>query len=353
MGFDNEDRKSFRATIVDRCEGTLLVGEAQIRVCLVDQSATGFKLSTDDRQPIPVMVDALLDVNDGVQHTVRIVRVEQVGDRRMLGLKLCNTRLRLPCDSSSIVKARRATAAKASAALLLVVVSAIALQAAPIRNQLAKISLFRFLAHQEPATKSGDLSSKRAPVPKLDRDRPFDFRRYLEEDTADWLQLAKAQRSLMRGLLDVCAGARENRLAPAQRAYVDFAAQASMLELLNAEQRSRLEGELNRPLRGAALLQDVIRSYSAQVSPEELAKQFGVLLFVSPEIAERCGVSAEATAAICKRVDEAFQSSAKSAQPTPGGVDANQVVFDFSLRIKQLEANCRTLIVPSPAKPAP
>lgn len=353
MGRGHDDRKSFRAPVADDCEGTLLVCDAQIHVRVLDQSSTGFKLSTEDMRLIPDMVDAVLDMDDGVQHSVQIRHVKQDGNRQTLGIKRLSTRMRGSDEPQGAFQSLRMSVTKAAVVLLLVIGSAWALQAAPVRKHLAELPLLHFLARHEPALKSGAVPAKPPATPIFNRDRAFEFQRYLDDDTADWLQLETVQRRMLRGLSDLCGGARKSRLAPAQQAFVDFAAKASMLELLDADQRSRLETELNRPLSGSALLQDIIKRYSAHESPEELSKQFGAMLFVSPEMATKYGVSAEVVAAVCKQIDEAFQPSANNTSSARNGVDADQIVIESSLRMKQLEASCRALLAPTPEKPAP
>ncbi|MBA4017910.1 MAG: hypothetical protein C0483_12100 [Pirellula sp.] len=353
MGFGNEDRQSFRATVVDQSEGTLLFGDTQISVRMLDQSATGFKLSTDDPRLIPTMVDALLDMHDGVEHTVQIRHVKQDGERQTLGIKRYETRLSGDSKSSTGDKSRRISGATALVALAILIVCGLALQAAPVRNQLAALPLFPPKSHRVSATTSDAVPEKNPTTPAFDRERPFEFRRYLEVDAADWLHLASAQRQLMRGLIEVCGGAKINRMVPAQRAFVDFAAQSSMLQLLHAEQRTRLEAELERPLSGSALLQTILERYAQNASPSELTEQFGALVLVSPAIAAKFGVSPEIVAAVCKQVDDAFPSPSKEEQAARGAADANQTVLEASMRIEQLKASCRTLLVPAAAKPAP
>jgi hypothetical protein len=353
MAFEDNQRESFRAPLVDRYEGTLHFGDAEIRVCMLDESATGFKLSTDDPRPLPKMHEARLEMDDGVRHNVEIRHVQREGDLRTLGVKRITTRLRGPAGSEPVDEKRPRPLFKAAVALLLLgVASAFALQAAPVRNKLAEYSPFRSAVRREPATKPGDASFQPPSVPKFDRDRPFEFQRYLQDDAADWLKLAATQRRLMRNLLDVCGGARENRLAPAERAFVDFAAQAAMLELLDDEQRLRLEKELDRPLSGSALLEDVIRRYSSGASPEELSRKFGAMLAVSPAIAKQLGVSEEAVAAIRKQIDESVQSALTSTPTAEEGVDADQLMLAFSVRMMRLEQDCRALLAAPPAKTA-
>lgn len=340
MGFGNDDRQSFRATIVDDCEGTLVVGDARVHVRMLDQSATGFKLATNDQRPIPEMTDAMLDMNDGVHHFVQIRHVAQEGGFQILGIKRNETRLNSSSTANGDVKHRRKTTATALILLAFMIVSALALQAKSVQNRLSAIPLFHASAHRERVSESGAVPSKRSRVPNLDRNRPFNFQICLEDETADWLELATAQRGMMRSLLAICGGARNNRLAPAQLAIVDFAAQASMLELLNTDQRSRLESELHRPLNASALLQTIIEQYARHMSPKELADQFGPLLVVYPSIATRSGVSQEVVAAVCKQLDDAFPPSDKHIPIAPNGWDANQALLEVSLRIERLKASC-------------
>jgi len=344
MAFDNESRSSFRAPIVDRYEGTLRFSDAEIRVAMLDQSATGFKLSTDDPRAIPKLHDAELEMDDGVRYDVQIRHVRRDGDSRTLGVQLVERRVSDPNGR----RARRMRAVKGTILLLLVAASGFALQAAPVRDRLAKLSPFRTTAGPD-GTPPTDASSG---VPKLDRDHPFDFRRYLEDDCAAWLAPTPAQRRLMRALLDLSEGARARRLPPVQLAFVDFAAEGAMLQLLDAEQRSRLAQALERPMSGSALLADILRRYAPQVRPQELSEKFGALLVVSPAIAAEYGVSNETVAAVCRRLDETL-TSAKSASQQREGVDAEQLMLDFTVRLTQLEAECRELVVPTTAKSKP
>lgn len=350
MGFGNDDRKSFRANVVDTVAGVLFVGDGQISVNVVDQSATGFKLSTEDQRQIPQQIDALLDLDDGVVHSVQIRHVTQDGNRQTLGVLLYETRLRPPSELDDAAK-RRFPVAKVLVVSAVVFVSALVLQASSIGGRLAAFSRHSW-ARQETATKPRAPRPANPPVPVLDRDRPFHFQRYLEDDSADWLQLAAGQRRLIRSLLDLCGGTRHNRLTSAQRAYVEFAAQASMLKTLRGEQRDTLQKELGRPFSGSALLQSVLERYSPHASPEELAEQFGALLVVSPTFAAQCGISDEVVAAVRKQLDDALQPLVASAEGAQDDVDSNQVVAAVSLRLQQLEESCRGLTInrTAPAK---
>jgi hypothetical protein len=295
------------------------------------------------------MVDAVLNMDDGVQHEVQIRHVEQVDKRQILGIKRIETRLSQPCRSVDTVKSRRMSFAVPAVVLLLAVVVVFALQTEKIKNQLAELLTGHSWNNQKPVTKSVAIRSKRSAVSGLDRFHPIKFQRYVADDSGDWLQLEETQRRIMRSLLDVCGEARKNHLEPAQLAFVDFAVQGSMLELLHAEQRSRLEGQLNRPLRGSDLLQDIIEDYSSNVSTKELVRQFGVLTLVSPEIATTYGISEEVAATVRRQLDAAFQP------PLPMGqveVDPDQMVIDFSLRIKQIEESCRKLLVSASSIPS-
>jgi hypothetical protein len=350
MAFDNDDRKSFRANIVDRLEGTLLFGDARIQVCVLDQSATGFKLSTDDQRPIPSMIDAVLNLVDGVQHTVQIRHVERVEGNQTLGIKRLATRLRPLDEPRSAVAARRMSLAKVLVVLLFIAVSAFALQAAPVRNRIAQFSLFDAPKGNKVTTDSAAPSSRVATVPVLDRRSPIELRRHLADADADWLELAEVQRRLLRSLADICGETRTKRREPAQAAAVEFATTVSMLEILNTEQRSRLESKFDRPLSGSALLRDTIEHYLPDASPRRLFEQFGALATVSPTIAAHYDVSEEVVAALCKQVDEAFQPIVKVSPRELDGVDADQIVGECSLRMKKLEANCRKLLIAMPAK---
>jgi hypothetical protein len=337
MAFENESRKSFRAPIVDRYEGTLRFSEAKIRVTMVDQSATGFKLSTDDPRPIPKLHAARLEMDDGAEYDVQIRHVQRDGELRTLGVQLVE---RQPADPN-VLGARRRRVAKWAAAALLVAASGIALQAAPIRNRI-----FSPGAGGAASATPGTVAT-----PKFDRERPFDFRRYVEDDVAAWLPLSPTQCRGMRDLLGLADGARARHLPPVQLAMVDFAAEASVLQLLEASQRERLEKELGRPMTGSALLDDVVRRYASQVRTKELSEKFGGLLVVSPEIATEYGVSKDAVDLVRRRLDEAVPPVPPGASKLQDGVDSEHLMLEFTVRLTQLEAECRELLVAKPAKP--
>lgn len=350
MGLENEDRQCFRAPVVEHCGGTLYFGGAKLIVTLLNQSATGFKLSTDDPRLIPEQIDALLDLNDGVQHSVEIRRVEREGEVQILGVRLLETRLSRPVISPELASARRRTMAKFCAAVALVAVSAFAIQAAPVGRQFEEWQWFS----PAPSAERAAQPSKPASTPvraalKLDRDRPFALENLIADDSADWLELQAAQRGVLRGLLDLCGGARNNRLPPAHVALLDFAAEGAMLQQLNSEQRNKLEQELEQPLTGSAVLRSVIERYSSRAGRRDLARQFGVLLVVSPKIAAEFGIPAEAAALVCRRVDEAFQPAAESRGANLDANSAERIVLAYSARVKQLEAECRELLTSTTA----
>jgi hypothetical protein len=354
MRRENEDRQNFRAAVVERCEGSLYIDHLPIPVCVVDQSAGGFKLSTESQQAVTEMSEGILDLNDGVQHIVQVRRVTHNDGQQTIGVKVEETRVSQPIVAPST--ARRKSLVKSIAAGLCLFLVVLAAQAEPVRKQLADVSWFGSAAPPKPVKNPTAAppvaSSKQRPAPQFDRSRPFEFQQVVvDEDSADWLELDTVQRRVMRGLVNLCGGARKNRSAPAQAALVDFAANASLLESLNADQRSRYEQELGRPLTGSALLRDVVERYSAQVSAQELSTQFGVLLFVVPTIAGKYGVPSDVAAEVSKQIDEAIGTADKNGSSENDGQDAEQRVLELTGRLKELETRCRKLLVSAAAKP--
>jgi hypothetical protein len=350
MGYGADDRKSFRAAVVDRREGTLTVGDSRYRVSLLDQSATGFKLSTEDARSIPSMVDALLEMNDGLQHVVQIRHVANTGARQMLGIKLYETRLLQVRESWSDVIKQRLSLGRSLIALLLLAVPLFAFQSAPIQKRLSAILPIPFMSNRESSARTETSSPQRPSPPNLSRNHAFDFNRCVEDDAADWLELEATQRGMMRSIFRLCGGPGNRSLPSAERAFIDLCAQAAALRLLTADQHSRLENQLQQSLSGAALLETFLDRYSSDLTSKEFAEQFGALLLVSPRIASRYAISADVTAAIREQVDEAFQSSLQYKAASHGDVDAGQLVLEVSQELKQLKTSCHRLLGPQASR---
>jgi len=84
---DQERRRSFRCTVAEEGQPALLrVRQADVPVRLLDESASGFRIVSDEKVPVKEGQTLLLGTTAG-WHTIRVVRLDRTEKGLLLGLE--------------------------------------------------------------------------------------------------------------------------------------------------------------------------------------------------------------------------------------------------------------------------
>jgi len=304
----SERRKNFRSPVVGTREGTLIVGKAELLVRLMDESAGGMNVASEQMPAFVEGVEGILKTDDGDEYRMRVVHIEQRGMCSRLGLQRLET---LSHGGKSLVNT---SAQRPQRALKIAMFTGIGLlvgigaQAEPVRKQLAKVPGFSkvFMAPEE---KPGPIAPK---ISQGLRDRlreSFDINLFAEPEMSVLLRLRPEQQTKIKSVIDAKNSVLRSAAPKSQQAAILYITQMAMLGVLDTEQKYRLESLLEHTIGATDLLQKLVMQYWPTADAEELYKRLGAPALALPQMAERLKMDEKQLRAIRTIIDEALDKS--------------------------------------------
>lgn len=306
-----ERRISFRSQVIGTREGVLRVEKSELRVRLLDESASGLSVACDVMPTFPEQAVGELETDDGDIYRVLVIHVQPRGMCARIGLKRLET---LQHAGKSMVtespRGRRGKTLKTAAFVFAGLALGLCAQAEPVRKQLAIVpGLSKFFGDPGDHRPAGPVGPKMSQNLRQRLQENFEIDLFAEPEMSVLLHLRPEQQTRIRSVVDAKNAVVRSSAGRAQQAAVLYITQMAMLGVLDTDQKYRLESLLEHTIGATDLLQKLVTRYWPTADADELYKRLGAPALALPQVAEKLGLDEKQLRAVRAIVDDALNKS--------------------------------------------
>lgn len=345
----SERRKSFRSPVAGTREGTLIVGGAELRVRLIDESAGGMNVASESMPQFGEGTVAEFETDDGDTYRVQVMHIVQRGLCARMGLKRLET---LSHGGKTIApKVERPSQKFLRVAMIagLGLTIGFVAQAEPIRKQLSKVpGIGKFF----PATeeKEGAVVLQMSAGIRQRLRESFDIDLFVEPEVVTLLHLRPEQITKIRSVIQAKNSVLKSNVPKSQQAAILYITQMAMLGVLDTEQVYRLESLVEHTIGATDLLQKLVMQYWPNADAEELYRRLGAPALALPQTAERLRLNEEQLRTIRRIIDEALDKSETLYRQNKGNPKEDDLLNEAFGYLDNAKAKCMAVLTPEQRK---